>query len=96
MKNGYIIDHRALVDIQEVIKIVGKVIEIYEGVFYRKNLNISPFREVMVNLVASRQKYRKENNDVMELLIKLLMNSLYGERIRKTFEEEITCNQNFG
>ena len=32
MKNGYIIDHLTSVDIQEIVKIGGKVIEIYEGV----------------------------------------------------------------
>ena len=37
MRNGYIIDTLTSVDIQEIIKIGGKVIEIYEGVIYREN-----------------------------------------------------------
>ena len=36
MRNGYIIDHLISVDIQEIVKIGGKVIEIYEGVIYRE------------------------------------------------------------
>ena len=38
-----------------------------------------------------RQKYKDENNDVMQLLVKLLMNSLYRENIRKDIEEKFAC-----
>ena len=34
MRNGYIIDYLTSVDIQEIVKIGGKVIENYEGVVY--------------------------------------------------------------
>ena len=54
MRKSYIIHHLTSVDIQEIVKIGGKVIEIYEGVIYRKHLKVSPFREVLDNLFASR------------------------------------------
>ena len=38
MRNGYIIDTLTSVDICEIVKIGGRVIEIYEGVLYRKTL----------------------------------------------------------
>ena len=91
MRNGYIIDTLTSVDIQEIIKIGGKIIEIYEGVIYRENFKISPFRKVIDILFKLRQKYKDENNEVMQLLVKLLMNSLYGENIRKDIEEKFTC-----
>ena len=91
MRNGYIIDYLTSVDIQEIVKIGGKVIEIYEGVIYRENFKISRFRSVIDKLFALRQKYKDENNDVMQLLVKLLMNSLYGENIRKDIEENFAC-----
>ena len=91
MRNGYIIEHLTSVDIQEIVKIGGKVIEIYEGVIYRENFKLSPFRKVIVILFALRQKYKDENNDVMQLLVNLLMNSLYGENIRKDDEEKFAC-----
>ena len=75
MRNGYIIDTLTSVDIQEIVKIGGKVIEIYEGVIYRENFKVSPFRKVIDKLFALRQKYKDENNDVMQLLVKLLVNS---------------------
>ena len=91
MRDGYVIDHLTSVDIQENVKIGGRVIEIYEGVIYRENFKESPFRKVIDNLFALWQKYKDENNDVMQLLAKLLMNSLYGENIRKDIEEKFAC-----
>ena len=57
--------------------------EIYQGVIYRENFKIPPFRKVIEKLFASRQKYKVEKNDLMQGLVKLLMNSLYGVRIRR-------------
>ena len=91
MRNGYIIDTLTSVDIQGIVKIGGKVVEIYEGVIYRENFKVSPFRKVIDKLFALRQKYNDEINDVMQLLVKLLMNSLYGENIRKDIEEKFAC-----
>ena len=47
IRNGYITDILTSVDIQESVKIVGKVIEIYEGVIYRESFKISLFRKVI-------------------------------------------------
>ena len=58
MRNGYIIHTLTSLDIQEIVKIGGKVIEIYEGVIYRGNFKISPFRRVLEKLFPLRQKYK--------------------------------------
>ena len=47
MRNGYIIQTLTSVDIQEIVKFGGKVIEIYEGVIYRENFKIFPFEKVI-------------------------------------------------
>ena len=60
MRNGCIIDTLTSVDIQEIVKIGGKVIENYEGVIYRENFKVSPFRKVIEKLFALRQKYKDE------------------------------------
>ena len=52
---------------------------------------MSPFRKVIDKLFALRQRYKDEGNDVMQLLVKLLMNSLHGENIRKDIEEKFAC-----
>ena len=79
------------VDIQEIVKIGGVVIEIYKGVIYRENLKVNPFRKVIDKMFALRQKYKVENNDVMQLLVKFLMNSFYGKNIRKDIDEKLAC-----
>ena len=91
MRNGYIIDTLTSVDIQEIVKIGGKVVEIYEGVIYRKNFKVSPFRKVIEKLFALRQKYKDEKNDLMQGLVKLIMNSLYGVQMRKDINESYSC-----
>ena len=91
MRNGYIIDTLTSVDICEIVKIGGKVIQIYEGVIYRENFKVSPFRKVIEKLFALRQKYKDEKNDLMQGLVKLIMNSLYGVQIRKDINESYSC-----
>ena len=56
---------------------------IYRGFIYRENFKISPFKKSIDKLFALRQKYKDETNEAMHLLVKLLMNLLYGEQIRK-------------
>ena len=91
MRNGYIIDTLASVDIQEIVKTGGKVIEIYQVNLYRQNFKISPFRRVIEKLFALRKNYKDEKNDLMQGLVKLIMNSLYGVQIRKDINESFSC-----
>ena len=48
MRNGYITDTLTSVDIHEIAKIGGKVIETYEGVNYRENFKVSPFKKGLI------------------------------------------------
>ena len=91
MRNGYIIDTLTSVDIQEIVKTGGRVIQIYEGVIYRENFKISPFRKVIEKLFALRQKYKDEHNDLMQKLVKLILVSLYGVQIRKDIDQSYKC-----
>ena len=91
MRNGYITQVLTSVDIQEIVKIGCKVIEICEGVIYRENYNVSPFKKVTDKIFELRQKYKEENNEIMQLLVKLIMNSLYEEFLRKDIIESYQC-----
>ena len=91
MRNGYITQVLTSVDIQEIVKIGGKVIQIHEGVICRENFEVSPFEKIIDELFALRQKYKDEENDVMQLLVKLIMNALYGEFLRKDILESYQC-----
>ena len=46
MRNGYNIDTLTSVHLQEIVKVGGKVIQIYKGVIYRENFKVNPFRKV--------------------------------------------------
>ena len=87
MRNGYFVDTSTSVDIQEIVEVGGKVVEIYEAVIYREDFKVSPFKKVIDKLFELRQNYNDEHNDVMELLVKLIINNLYGEQIREDIEE---------
>ena len=93
MRNGYFIDSLISVDIQEIAKL--EVIEIYEGVSHRENFILSPFGKVIDKLFALRQKYEDKKLDVMQLLVKLLLNSLCGEQMRKDIEENFACKSEY-
>ena len=91
MRKGYNTQSLTFVDIQEIVKIGGVVIEIYEGVIYRENFKVSPFKKLLYEIFALRQKYKDEGNDVMQLLVKLIMNALYGEFLRREILESFEC-----
>ena len=67
------------------------MVEVYKGVIYRENFKISPFRKVIEKLFALRQKYKDKKSDLMQRLVKLNMNSLYGVQIRKDISESYYC-----
>ena len=46
-------------------------------------------------MFALRQNHKEENNEVMQILVKLLMNSLYGEQIKKDIEEKFACKSEY-
>ena len=59
MRNGYIKDTLTSVDIQEIVKIGGKVFEIYDAVIYRGNFRVNLLRKILYKLFALRQNYKK-------------------------------------
>ena len=71
------------------------MIQIYEGVNYRESFKVSLFKKVFDQLFQIVQKYKVEKNDVMHLLVKLIMKSLYGEQIRKDIEESYECKREY-
>ena len=67
------------------------MIEIHEGVFYRENFKISLFRKIIEKIFALGQKYKDEGNDLMQGLVKLLLNSLYGIQVRRDIDQTYKC-----
>ena len=42
-------------------------------------------------MFVKRQNYKDEYNDLMQKLVKLIMNSLYGVQIRKDIDQSYKC-----
>ena len=88
MRNGYIIDSLISVDITEVIRTGGKLNEIFEEFIQKENFRVNPFKRVIGKLFEYEKYYKEQCDKVMELLVNLSMDSLYGEQIRRDIEEE--------
>ena len=88
LRKDYIIDTLTSFDIQEIVEIGGKIIQIYEGVISRENFTMSPFKRVIENLLNLRLKYKYECNDLMQGLVELIKNSLYSENFRRDIDQE--------
>ena len=61
MRNGYVADTLTSIYIQEIVRIGGKMNKFHEGVIYRENFIVSPFRNVRDKLFALRQKHNDKN-----------------------------------
>ena len=85
-RNGVIYDVLCSVDIQEIVRCGGKIIKIYDGIIYRENFKQSPFRAYVKKLFELRLKYKQEGNKVGDLLVKLLLNYLYGKCVQKDID----------
>ena len=81
MRNGNTIDTLTSVHIQESVKTGRKVIESYEGVINRGKFKILPLKKRYRKTVCTEKKNRDEKNDLMQGLVKIIMNSIYGVQI---------------
>ena len=77
MRNGYITDVLTIVDIEEIVRIGGKVIEVYDEVIYRENFKASAFKSFIKKLFELRAKYKSKQKVILQEMVKLIMNSLY-------------------
>ena len=68
MRNCYILQTLTSVDIREIEKIGGKVIDIYEGVIYRETFKVCPFKKVIAIIFALKQKYKDQKNDGITII----------------------------
>ena len=95
LRNGSIIDTLTSVDIQLIVEIGGRVIEIYEGVIYDQFFKTSPLKKFIEKLFEIKNKFKCEGRDVMQLLVKFIMNPFYGQTIGKDFNCELFCKTVF-
>ena len=83
------VDHITLQDLIEFQKIKCEVIRGY----YYDGKRDTKIRDVVENLFKLRLKYKKEDNPLQEV-IKLILNSIYGRTILKPIEDKTVFVQN--
>ena len=69
MRNGIIIDTLTSVDIVEIVKYGGVILEVYEG-FFCHNLNFNPYTEFVTDMFNKRDYFKSQGKDLLQNLAK--------------------------
>ena len=87
MRNGIIIDTLTSVDIVEIVKCGGVILEVFEG-FFCHNLEYNPYTEFVTDMFEKRDLFKSQGKDLLQNLAKKIGLSVYGGNIRKDINEE--------
>ena len=90
MRNGVVVDTLTSVDIVEIAKYGGIILEIYEG-FFCHNLEFNPYTEFVNDMFEKRDLFKSQGKDLLQNLAKKIGLSVYGGNIRKDINEEYKC-----
>ena len=90
MRNGIIIDTLTSVDIVEIVKCGGVILDVYEG-FFCHNLDFNPYTEFVTDMFEKRDLFKSQGKDLLQNLAKKIGLSVYGGNIRKDINEEYKC-----
>ena len=90
MRNGIIIDTLTSVDIVEIVKCHGVILEVFEG-FFCHNLEYNPYTEFVTDMFEKRDLFKSQGKDLLQNLAKKIGLSVYGGNIRKDINEEYKC-----
>ena len=90
MRNGIIIDNLTSLDIVEIVKCGGVILEVFEG-FFCHNLEYNPYTEFVTNMFNKRDYFKSQGKDLLQNLAKKIGLSVYGGNIRKDINEEYKC-----
>ena len=67
MRNGIIIDALTSIDIVEIVKYGGVILEVIEG-FFCHNLNFNPYTEFVTDLFGKRDMFKSQGKDLLQNL----------------------------
>ena len=90
MRNGIIIDTLTSVDIVEIVKYGGVILEVFEG-FFCHNLEYNPYPEFVTDMFEKRDLFKSQGKDLLQNLAKKIGLSVYGGNNRKDINEEYKC-----
>ena len=99
MRNGMIIDTLTSVDIVEIFKRGGIILEVLEG-FFCHNLEYNT--EIVTDMFEKTDSFKAQGRNLLQNLPRKIGLSVYGDSIRKDINEEYKCftetcmRENFG
>ena len=77
-------------DIEEVVRSGGYIVEILEG-FNCDNLEFNPYERFFLDMTNKRNKFKEESKTLVQTLTEKVSNSVYGGCIRRNIEESYKC-----
>ena len=86
MRSCVIIDTLTSVDIVEIVKCGGVILEVFEG-FLCHNLEYKRYTEFVANMFEKRDSFKSQEKDLLQNLGKKIGLSVYGGSIRKDINE---------
>ena len=89
-RNGHITQHLTSVDIEQIVRIGGIILEFIEG-FICDNLDYNPFTEYVHDLIDKRNEYKNQGKNILQLMFKDTVNGGYGSCIRQDITENYKC-----
>jgi len=89
---GFIKGNYTHVEIRRAIELGYKVLKLGKSIYYKKTFE--PFKEYVQILYSKRKTYKKRK-DKREIVVKLLLNSLYGKFAEKEVQETTFFNTDF-
>ena len=90
MRNGIIIDTLTSVDIVEIVKCGGVILDVNER-FFCHNLEYIPYTEFVTDMFEKRDLFKSQEKDLLQNLAKKIGLLVYGGNIRKDINEEYKC-----
>ena len=66
------------------------ILEIY-NVFFCHIMQYNPYTDFVKDMIAKRDRYKKERKDLLQILAEKIANSVYGNNIRKDVNDQYEC-----
>lgn len=87
-KEGMVVDKYMLTCILETHNLTARDYIIEQGIYYQEGYNTT-IKDIIGEMKASRDKYKKEKNP-LQLVYKMMMNASYGKTLQKSTDKKST------
>lgn len=76
------------VELRKALELGYTINKVYKSYYYLET--IQPFKQYVDDLYKKRQEFKQQGNKICELIVKLLMNGLYGKFGQRFYDKEKT------